>query len=159
LVARLEGALRSLLANWFNSEDGDFQGIGEVHEAKLTHSKVISFDLRFAEITELMAQAQRFGPTSGAQAQYDSLRRQLSSLYGELRPFLLAYLRFDLEDERVGIRTIGHGTDAFEAIWVHPNLQSFIDSDDVFFRDRVARANDAVKDYTEHLLCLLETRV
>jgi hypothetical protein len=147
------------LANWFNSEDGDFQGIAEVHEAKQTQSKVISFELRFAELTELMSKAQRFGTSNGAQFQYEALRLQLSKMYLELRPFLLAFLRFDLEDERVGLRTAGHGTDAFEATWVHPTLQSFVDSDDVFFRDRVARANDAVKDYTEHLLCLLETRV
>ena len=88
-----------------------------------------------------------------------SLKQQLISSYRELRPFLLAYLRFDLEDERIGLRTLGIGTDAFEASWVADSLKSFVESDDVFLRDRVARANEAIKDYTEHLHCLLETRV
>lgn len=155
----VESAIKNLLSHWFNSTDGDFQGTAEVHEAKSTQSKLISFELHFIELVELMDLAQRCGTTAGSNAQYISLRSKLNIAYQDLRPFLLAYLRFDIEDERVGLRTVGHGTDAFEAIWVHSCLTDFVESDDVFFRDRVGRASDAVRDYTEHLHCLLETRV
>jgi hypothetical protein len=151
-------AIRGLLSNWFNSTEDKFQGIGEVHEAKMTQTKLISFELNFHEIVELLAGAQKYGSTNGSEAKYNSLRLMLKDAYTDLRPFLLAYLRLDIEDERVGIRTIGIGTDAFEATWVAPSLQSFVESDDVFFRDRVGRAYEAIRDYTEHLHCLLETR-
>jgi hypothetical protein len=138
---------------------GNFRTIDEIHEARGTQGKLISFDLRFRDLVELMASAQRYGVTNGGNAQYLSLKRQVSTQYKELRPFLLAFIRFDIEDERMGLRTIGVGTDAFEAIWVAASLDDFVISDDVFFRDRVARAKLAIRDYTEHLHCLLETRV
>ncbi len=155
----MDHALRELLAQWFNSDGGDFQGANEIHQARKTQTKLISFTLRFSEFSELLLNSQRYGTTNGTEAQYVSLKQQLISSYRELRPFLLAYLRFDLEDERIGLRTLGIGTDAFEASWVTDSLKSFVESDDVFLRDRVARANDAINDYTEHLHCLLETRV
>ncbi len=150
----MDHALRELLTQWFNSEGGDFQGANDIHQARKTQTKLISFTLRFSEFSELLLNSQRYGTTNGTEAKYVSLKQQLVSSYQDLRPFLLAYLRFDLEDERIGI-----GTDAFEASWVADNLKSFVESDDVFLRDRVARANDAINDYTEHLHCLLETRV
>lgn len=156
---RLDVSLWDAITNWLTAGD-KFQQIDEIHEAHGTQSRLISFQLRLTELVELLAEAQDYGiASSGQQAKYESLKHRLARGYLDLRPFLLAYIRFDLEDERVGLRTIGAGTDAFEALWVAPNLQSFVDSDDVFFRDRVARANDAVRDYTEHLHCLLETRV
>lgn len=155
---RRDSAIRGIFSSWFNLVDNEFQGTDEVHRAKKTQAKLISFELLFFEVVELLAGAQKYGSTHGSEAKYESLRSQLQVTYTELRPFLLAYLRLDLEDERLGIRTIGRGTDAFEATWVAPTLQSFVDSDDVFFRDRVGRAYEAIRDYTEHLHCLLETR-
>jgi hypothetical protein len=155
----MDHALRELLAQWFNSEGGDFQGANEIHDNRKTQTKLISFALQFVEFSELLLNSQRYGTTYGTEAKYGSLKQQLVSNYAGLRPFLLAYLRFDLEDERIGLRTLGIGTDAFEASWVADSLKAFVESDDVFLRDRVARANEAINDYTEHLHCLLETRV
>ena len=131
----------------------------DIHEVNQTQTKLISFELSFVEIVELMEEAQRYGISNGSNSRYESLKQSLSGSYRDLRPFLLAYLRLDIEDERIGLRTLGHGTDAFEAIWAYGSLQEFVHADDVFFRDRVARALDAIKDYTEHLHCLFETRV
>ncbi len=136
-----------------------FQLTEDIHEVNQTQTKLISFELKFVEMVELMEEAQRYGISSGCNSRYFSLKQTLSDSYHDLRPFLLAYVRLDIEDERIGLRTLGHGTDAFEAIWAFGNLQEFVEVHDVFFRDRVARALDAIKDYTDHLHCLLETRV
>ena len=136
-----------------------FQLTEDIHEVNQTQTKLISFELNFVELVELMEQSQRYGISNGDNSRYGSLKQFLSGTYRDLRPFLLAYLRLDIEDERIGLRTLGHGTDAFEAIWAYESLQDFVETHDVFFRDRVARALDAIKDYTEHLHCLIETRV
>lgn len=156
---RIDRGVWETLSSWFQFREIRHQNIDEIHEAHDTQARLISFELRFAEFVEILATAQEYGVTFGNQARYETLRHQLAKSYISLRPFLLAYIKFDVEDERVGIRTVGAGTDAFEAIWVAPNLQSFIDSHDVFFRDRVGRANDALRDYNEHLHCLLETSI
>ena len=155
----MDAAIRAFATHWFPSNDSDYRQIDEVHEARETQTRLIVFELQFAEFVELLGNALKYGPTNGANAKYNALKPHLKYQYLELRPFLLAYIRLDVEDERIGLRTLGAGTDAFEAIWVAPTLQSFLDSHDVFFRDRVARANDAIRDYTEHLHCLLETPV
>jgi hypothetical protein len=159
LTNRINAKLRELLSILFDLRGDGFQLTEDVHEVNQTQTKLISFELNFVEMVELMEQSQRHGISNGSNSRYSSLKQSLSDTYGDLRPFLLAYLRLDIEDERVGLRTLGHGTDAFEAIWAYESLQEFVDSDDVFFRDRVARALDAIKDYTEHLHCLFETRV
>ncbi len=149
----------NLLARFFDNGNDGFRRADEIHEAQQTQSNLIAFELHFTDLVEMMEKSQRVGPEPGASAKYLLLKEELKSSYQSLRPFLIAYIRFDVEDERVGLRTLGRGTDAFEAIWVAESLESFENSDDVFFRDRVARAYDAVRDYTEHLYCLLETRV
>ena len=159
MAFKVEIDFKGALLSFFGSEKGQFRPTDDIHEAKQTQTHLVKFELHLTEIAELMVLTQRFGPSNSSQAKYESLRNNLIDLYTKLRPFLLAYLRFDLEDERVGLRTIGSGTDAFQAIWVWESLSGFLTSDDVFFRDRVARAQDAIRDYTEHLHCLLETRV
>lgn len=159
MAFKVEIDFKGVLSSIFGSDRGQFRPTDEIHEAKQTQAQLVRFELHLTEIAELMILTQRFGPSHSSQAKYESLRKNLIDLYTSLRPFLLAYLRFDLEDERVGLRTIGRGTDAFQAIWVWESLSDFLTSDDVFFRDRVARAKDAIRDYTEHLHCLLETRV
>jgi hypothetical protein len=154
-----DAKIRDFVSHWLHPSNHSFQRLDEIHEAHDTRSRLITFELQLIEFVELLANAQDYGITAGRQAKFESIKHQLAKGYQSLRPFLLAYIRFDIEDERMGLRTIGAGTDAFEAIWVAGSLQSFLDSDDVFFRDRVARANDAMRDYTEHLHCLLETSV
>ncbi len=155
----MDAKIWNFISRFFESGLESFRQVSELHEAAQTQSNLIGFELHFTELVEMMVHAQRYGAAAGATSKYLSLKQELSITYQDLRPFLIAYIRFDVEDERIGLRTLGHGTDAFEAIWVAENLQKFIDSDDVFFRDRVARAYDAITDYTEHLYCLLETRV
>ena len=158
MTIRMDAKIWNFLSRFFDTGSESFRQIDEIHEAELTQSNLIEFELHFTELVELMERAQHYGPAVGAAAKYLSIKQNLSASYQDLRPFLIAYIRFDVEDERVGLRTLGKGTDAFEAIWIAENLQSFINSEDVFFRDRVARAYDAIRDYTEHLYCLLETR-
>ena len=155
----LEAKIRDMFSYWFHSGDHHFQRLDEIHEAHDTQSRLITFELQLNELAQLLSNVQTYGMTMGKEAKFESLKHQLAKGYQALRPFLLAYIRLDIEDERIGLRTIGVGTDAFEAIWVAHSLQSVLDSDDVFFRDRVARANHAIRDYTEHLLCLLETSI
>lgn len=133
-----------------------FRHIDEISDSHAMQSKLISFERQFEEFVELLDNAQRYGPTQNGQTQYQARKEILAMTYTSLRPFLIAYLRFDLEDERVGLRVLGQGTDAFQATWAYASLHHFVDSDDVFFRDRVGRAKDALKYYNDHLHSLSE---
>ena len=125
-----------------------------VHEASVgvdSQHKLFAFQRDFDEFIELLSDAQRYGPRVGSERKYSALKDSLGVQYQDLRPFLIAFLRFDTEDEKVGINYIGMGTDAFQALWSAPSLQTFVEDDDVFFGDRVARATDALKYYNDHL--------
>ena len=156
---RSDASIWTQITQWIGLNIPNYRQVDEIHEVRETHLKLVTFELNFLEFVELIVATTEENLTSGRQSKYLALKHQLAKAYLDLRPFLLAYIRFDIEDERVGMRTTGFGTDAFEAIWVAPSLPAFIESRDVFFRDRVGRANHAIKDYTEHLHCLLETRV
>jgi hypothetical protein len=142
-----------------NSDHNEFITINQIHPTSQTKARLNEFEQVFAGFTDLLLNAQQYGPDCGAIQMFPLLQSQLQGEYCTLKPFLLAYLQIDPQDQFVGLRTLGTPTDAFEATWIAPSLKSFVDSDDVFFRDRVARAKAAIKDYTEHLHCLLETRV
>lgn len=110
-----------------------------------------AFELAYLELVVLLTESQRYGPRAGSERRYGELRATLGASYQDLRPFLMAFLRFDVEDERIGLLYGGKGSDAFEATWAAPSLQEFVTSDDVFFADRIARAQDALKYYNDHL--------
>ncbi|MBI1333198.1 MAG: hypothetical protein JST12_06130 [Armatimonadetes bacterium] len=115
-----------------------------------------AFCADFEEFVEMLAGAQSYGPKFGSEARYKALKVAMEDRYRDLRPFLIAFLRFDVEDEKVGLRLLGSGTDAFQALWAQQTLAAFVESDDVFFRDRVARARDALAYYNDHLQYLGE---
>ncbi len=134
--------------NWFGEQPTVAAGASQ--------SSLNEFASDYAELAELMLAATIVAPTDETEFQYKRLVIQLKLRYLELRPFLLAFLRFDVQDEVIGIHYHGVGGDAFEATWAPPNLEQFARSNDVFFRDRVGRALDSLKYYNDHLTVLNE---
>lgn len=133
-----------------------FGQVEDYSDPKESQTKLIRFEVAFVDFVEFLANVQRYGPTSSSERKYQMQKMILAESYKDLRPFLLAFLRYDVEDERIGLRFLGFGTDAFEATWASPSLNDFLENHDVFFTDRVGRASEALKYYNDHLHCLGE---
>lgn len=101
------------------------------------------FSNDFDELTEMLAEAQKYGPGFG-EGRYQALRVSLDRRYKDLRPFLMAYMSQDSLSSSQSI-------DAFRSVWAAPTLTHFVELHDVFFEDRVGHAQDALRYYNEHL--------
>ncbi len=145
--------ITNVLLHLWNSPFGQIEDYSDREDSQ---GKLIRFEAEFGDFVDFLAYVQRYGPTSSSERKYQMQKTLLIENYKGLRPFLLAYLRYDVEDERIGLQFLGAGTDAFEATWAAPSLNAFLESDDVFFVDRVARASEALKYYNDHLHCLGE---
>ena len=146
-------SITTLLTELWNDP---FRHVREASADMDNRAKIIKFSRGLEELVDLLWDCQQYGPKSVSEQRYQALRESLGAQYKDLRPFLIADLRFDVEDERVGLIYLGRGSDAFEAIWAVPSLRTFAEADDVFFNDRVARAKDALDYYNDHLHCLAE---
>lgn len=158
MIFRKEAKLKILQMTSLLSElwNDPFRHVHEASAGSCNQGQLIAFQRDYEELVEMLFEAQRYGPNTGNERRYMRLKDTLASQYQDLRPFLIAFLRFDVHDEKVGIVHGGMGADAFQATWAAASLQSFVASDDVFFSDRVTRAQDALKYYNDHLHCLGE---
>ena len=159
MAERNESNIWERFGDFFKFHERRFTRIDEIHDCHDTLARLNAFEIELYEISVLLNNSTIEGLTPGGEMRYSHLKSRLMKSYLTIRPYLLAYLRLDVEDKKVGRRTTGLETDTFEAIWVYPKIESFIEAHDVFFRDRVSRALQAISDYNEHLHCLLETRV
>lgn len=158
MVVRKEAKnkLRHITNVLFHLWTAPFGQIEDYSNPKESQGKLIRFEVAFVDFVEFLASVQRYGPTSSSERKYQMQKMSLVESYKDLRPFLLAFLRYDVEDERIGLRFLGFGTDAFEATWAAPSLNDFLENHDVFFTDRVGRTSEALKYYNDHLHCLGE---
>lgn len=119
--------------------------------ARERHDQLISFYSHYETLVEILCNAANLGATPKLEERYAHEREWMCANYGEMRPFLIAYLRFDVSDTMQIKELEGAYGDAFEALYAAPDLQTFLRVDDGNMIDRIIRTRDALSLCGDHL--------
>lgn len=119
--------------------------------ARERHDQLIAFYSHYETLVEILCNAANLGATSKLQDRYAHEREWMQLNYGDLQPFLIAYLRFDVSDTSQIKELAGEYGDAFEALYAAPDLESFLKADDGHMIDRIVRTRDALSLCGDHL--------
>jgi hypothetical protein len=76
--------------------------------------------------------------------------------YFFVRPYVVAYLQLDSEDEEQSITLQGHAADAFQTLYAAPDLGTLLGSDTGNMISRIVRTREALNVYAEHLRQLID---
>jgi hypothetical protein len=110
---------------------------------------------RYEDLVDVLVAAAQFGVKTSLEHRYDQLRTFMQNHYGEVQPFVVAYLKADPEDEHYGLTKFDTRTDAFQALWISESLVQFLSQDDANMIDRITRTREALSLYGEHLRYLV----
>lgn len=119
--------------------------------ARERHAQLIDFYTHYETLVEILCNAANLGATEKLDDRYRMERGWMKANYAEVRPFLLAYLRFDVADAKQQKELQGEYGDAFEALFAAENLSMFLRADDGHMIDRIMRTRDALNLCGEHL--------
>lgn len=106
--------------------------------------ELIRFYHEYETLVETVCDAAQYGPTSKLETAYAGERKWMLENYASVRKYVVAYLRFDVED-------VAQGGDAFEALFMAENLDAFLKSDDGNMISRIMRTREALTLYGDHL--------
>ena len=106
--------------------------------------ELIRFYQEYETLVETVCDAAQYGPTSKLESAYANERTWMVENYAGIRKFVVAYLKFDVED-------VPQGGDAFEALFMAENLEEFLKSDDGNMISRIMRTREALTLYGDHL--------
>ena len=112
---------------------------------------LLSFYAQYERLVETICDGAQYGPEPKLQTGYSELQEWMQSNYPRLRRYVTAYLQYDTEDARQGLRLHGMSCDAFEALYAAPTLDEFLRGDDGMMISRIMRTRDALNLYGEHL--------
>ena len=115
------------------------------------HSDLLSFYSQYERLVEALCDGAQYGPEPKLQTRYSELRDWMQAQYPALRRYVTAYLQYDSEDARQGLKLQGMAADAFEALFAAPTLDEFLRGDDGMMISRIMRTRDALNLYGEHL--------
>ena len=113
--------------------------------------ELVRFYERYEELVETLCDSAQYGPTPKLERSYSSHRDWMLETYPRVRPFVISFLRREVEDEEVGRQSSGEATDAFEALVIAPDLDRFLRIDDGGMISRITRTREALNLYGEHL--------
>lgn len=119
--------------------------------ARERHDALISFYSHYESLVEILCNAANLGATEKLEERYAEERAWMKAHFPDLRPVLLAYLRFDVSDTLQIKELEGEYGDAFEALFAAKNLDTFLRADDGHMIDRIMRTRDALSLCGEHL--------
>lgn len=119
--------------------------------ARERHDQLIAFYSHYESLVEILCNAANLGATEKLEERYAREREWMKANYPDMRPFLLAYLRFDVADTTQNKELQGEFGDAFEALYAAKNLDVFLKADDGGMIDRIMRTRDALSLCGEHL--------
>lgn len=119
--------------------------------------ELIDFYERYEDLVAALCDAARYGPNIVLDRRYSDARAQMRAGFPALRPFLLSYLDFHVDDAEAGLKLCGRPLDAFEALTAAFDLQEFFAMDDGNMISRITRTREALNRYGEHL-CQLAAR-
>jgi len=111
---------------------------------KQRQHELIRFYQEYETLVETVCDAAQYGPNPKLETIYATERKWMLENYASLRKYVVAYLRFDVED-------VAQGGDAFEALFMAENLKTFLKSDDGNMIARIMRTREALTLYGDHL--------
>jgi len=102
---------------------------------------LIHFYQEYEALVETVCDSAQYGPTPALNKAYQLQREWMLENYPEIRRYVVAYLRYEVEDQG----------DAFEALFSADDLNTFLQSDDGNMISRIMRTREALNLYGDHL--------
>jgi len=106
--------------------------------------ELIGFYQVYEHLVEVLCDSAQYGPTQALESSYRSRREWMLENYPSIRKFVVAYLKFEVEDAILG-------GDAFEALFTAEDLSTFLQADDGNMISRILRTREALNLYGDHL--------
>lgn len=106
--------------------------------------ELIGFYQVYEHLVEILCDSAQYGPTPALESSYRSRRAWMTENYPSIRKFVVAYLKFEVEDAILG-------GDAFEALFTAEDLSTFLQADDGNMISRILRTREALNLYGDHL--------
>ncbi|MEQ1936233.1 MAG: hypothetical protein ABL962_20450, partial [Fimbriimonadaceae bacterium] len=122
-VARIPIKLKLAWRDWVEARE--VTTIPTVPTARERQDTLIEFYGHYEDLVEVLCDAANYAPTPALEARYSRQRDWMQANYDHVRPFALAYLRFDVKDAGQTMELEGSYGDAFEALFAAPSLESF----------------------------------
>jgi len=119
--------------------------------ARERQAELAQFYEHYETLVGLICDAAQLGACEDRQRLYDVERKWMQARYPELRPYVLAYLRFTTEDAEYCLALGRGGVDAFEALMDAETLEELLRRDDGGMIGRIDRTRWALQRYADHL--------
>lgn len=116
--------------------------------------ELVRFYLNYETLVETLCDLGTCGPTPALEAAYRAGRQWMLSNYPDVRRYVIAYLKYSVEDAQQSLEINGRPADAFEALFTAPTLQEFLEHDDGGMISRINRTREALTMYGHHLRLL-----
>lgn len=156
----------SAILQWLTRTSVHIQTRTEVKALQKTDPMLLIYEKRFEDLVEFghhyenlveaLCDAAQKGIDAKLEAVYQTERRWLETHYFFVRPYVVAYLKLDSEDDEQSIALQGHAADAFQTLYAAPDLTILIESDNGNMISRIVRTREALSAYAEHLRQLID---
>jgi hypothetical protein len=102
---------------------------------------LVVFYQEYESLVETLCDSSQYGPQPGLERKYQALRNWMQENYPSVGSYIVAYLRYEIED----------GIDPFRALFAAEDLESFLQMDDGNMISRMMRTREALNRYGDHL--------
>jgi hypothetical protein len=116
--------------------------------------ELVRFYLNYEALVETLCDLGTCGPTPKLEAAYRAGRQWMLANYPDVRRYVIAYLKYSVEDAQQSLEINGRPADAFEALFTAPTLHEFLEHDDGGMISRINRTREALTMYGHHLRLL-----
>lgn len=116
--------------------------------------ELVRFYLNYETLVETLCDLGVCGVTPRLEAAYKAGRHWMLANYPDVRRYVIAYLKYSVEDAEQSIEINGRPADAFEALFAAPTLHEFLEHDDGGMIGRIHRTREALTMYGHHLRLL-----
>lgn len=103
--------------------------------------ELIHFYQEYETLVETLCDSSQFGPKPILDKRYKIQREWMLEHYPEISKYVVAYLRYEMEDE----------VDPFTALFIAEDLETFRKLDDGNMISRIMRTREALNLYGDHL--------
>lgn len=110
---------------------------------------------KFEALVELICDAGFANDATPFQARYAEVRAWFLRAYPLIKPYLTAHLVHDPSDAEFGLRTVGHATDAMEALFCAEQLHTVLELDGGYLIARIERARSGLYRYADYLRSII----
>lgn len=122
---------------------------------EVQREQLIEFYEQFEELSDMICDAAHRGDGTPWQTKYERVRNWMMQAYPNIRPYLIAHLSCDSSDDSLGMQIQGKPADAFEALYIAPDLNELLLLDQGDLIGRLDRTRSALYRYADHLRGLM----